>query len=118
MTVNRLSAHIGYLFTELPPEERVGCAAAAAGFTAIEHPQPFAIPPAMRELLADNNLAFTQLAAEPGDASKGEKGFRRLRDGTWISEPRSTSRWTMLEVGVPLVHPMAGVPEVSATEMW
>jgi len=119
MTRNRLSAHIGYLFTELPLEERVA-AAAAAGFTAIEHPQPFAIPAKrMRGLLAENNLVFTQLAAATGDVGKGEKGISALagRDADFrASFDRSLDY--ALEVGAPLVHPMAGVPEVSETEAW
>lgn len=45
MPENRWSAHIGYPFTELPLFERIA-AAAEAGFTAIEHPPPFAIPAA------------------------------------------------------------------------
>jgi hydroxypyruvate isomerase len=119
MTMNRLSAHIGYLFTELPLEKRVA-AAAAAGFTAIEHPQPFAIPAKrMREMLADNNLVFTQLAAATGDANKGEKGISALagRDADFRASFDRSLEYA-LEVGAPLVHPMAGVPEVNATEAW
>lgn len=119
MTINRLSAHIGYLFTELALEERVA-AAAAAGFTAIEHPQPFAIPAKrMKELLAEHDLVFTQLAAATGDASKGEKGISALagRDADFrASFDRSLDY--ALEVGAPLVHPMAGVPGSGATEGW
>lgn len=39
----RLSAHLGYLFTELPLEERLA-AASEAGFAWIEHPNPYAVP--------------------------------------------------------------------------
>ena len=54
MPENRWLAHIGYLFTELPFFERIA-AAAEAGFTAIEHRQPFAIPAAkMQAELASN----------------------------------------------------------------
>ena len=40
--MNRLSAHIGYLYSELPFAERPA-AAARDGFTAIEHPEPWSV---------------------------------------------------------------------------
>ena len=39
------SAHLGYMFTELPLERRFA-AAAEAGFAHVEHPAPFALPAA------------------------------------------------------------------------
>lgn len=118
MTVNRLSAHIGYLFTELPLEERVA-AAAAAGFTAIEHPQPLRNPTEADEgsCWPTTTSSSPSQLPQPVMPARGKRGFRRLRDGTWISEPPfdkslDYARWRRL------VHPMAGVPEVSATEMW
>ncbi|MCV9966898.1 TIM barrel protein [Pararhizobium sp. BT-229] len=111
MMRNRFSAHLGYLFTELPLPERVA-AAANAGFTAIEHPQPFAIDTAqMNEALKRHDLQFSQIAAAVGDAAKSEKGLAAL-SGREVDfrEAFKRSLDYALAVGCPLVHPMAGVP--------
>ncbi len=74
----RFSAHLGYLFTELPLAERFA-AARRAGFTAVEHPGPYALPaPALRALLQETGLEFVQFALPAGDVAKGEKGFAAL----------------------------------------
>ena len=111
--MNRLSAHIGYLFGELPLERRIEVAA-QAGFTAIEHPQPFAIPPAeMRNELERHDLIFTQIAAAVGDPNHGEKGLAALpgREADF-REAFDRSLDYALAVGCRLIHPMAGVPPV------
>ncbi|MEK1929041.1 MAG: TIM barrel protein, partial [Pararhizobium sp.] len=111
MTRNRLSAHIGYLFAELPIDERIQ-AAAAAGFTAIEHPQPFFIPPVeMRAALLRNDLSFSQLAAGTGDPEKGEKGLAALpgRDRDFRQSFDVALEYAVA-ICSPFVHPMAGVP--------
>lgn len=107
---NRLSAHIGYLFSELPLDQRPA-AARRAGFTAIEHPAPFAVPPRdMMRILRDEELVFTQIAGAGGDASKGEKGLTALpgreRD---FRDSFARSLDYAEAVGCPLIHPMAGV---------
>ena len=110
-TSRRLSAHLGYLFTEVPLAARVE-AAASAGFTAVEHPQPFAIPATeMASSLRASGLAFAQLAAGVGDAARGEKGLAALpgREGDF-RDALARSIDYALAVGCPLVHPMAGVP--------
>ena len=113
---NKLSAHIGYLFNELPLKERAA-AAAATGFTAVEHPQPFAIDPdVMRKTINDCGLVFAQLAGGAGDASKGEKGLASLpgRESDFRSSFDRALEYAQI-VGAPLLHPMAGVPgEVNA----
>jgi len=116
---NRFSAHIGYLFTELPLAERVA-AAAKAGFTAIEHPQPFAIAAKeMRKLVDDHGLAFAQLAGAAGDSSKGEKGLGALVGREPDFRPAfDRSLEYALTVGASFVHPMAGVPDVADTSRW
>ncbi|EYD76539.1 Hydroxypyruvate isomerase [Rubellimicrobium mesophilum DSM 19309] len=106
----RLSAHIGYLFTELPLAERLG-AARAAGFDAVEHPQPFAVPAAeMRQRLDDLGLSFSQLCAGTGDATRGEKGIAALpgRDREFLDSLDRSLAYAEA-VGCPFVHPMAGV---------
>ncbi len=117
--MTRFSAHIGYLFTELPLAERVA-AAARAGFTAIEHPQPFGIDAKeMRKLLDDNGLVFAQLAGGAGDASKGEKGLGALagREADFRAAFDRSLEYA-LTVGAPFVHPMAGVPDGGDASKW
>lgn len=111
MQENRLSAHLGYLFTEFPLPGRIE-AAAKAGFTAIEHPQPFQIVAShMRDELKRHGLVFSQIAAAVGDASKGEKGLGAIpgREADF-REAFGRSLEYALEIGCPLIHPMAGVP--------
>lgn len=111
MITQRLSAHIGYLFSDLPLEARVA-AAADAGFTAVEHPQPFGIEPArMLSDLREHGMVFSQIAAGVGDPAKGEKGLAALpgREGDFKESLRRSVDYA-LEIGCPLVHPMAGVP--------
>lgn len=106
--MTRLSAHIGYLYTELPLADRLA-AAARDGFTAVEHPEPWAMPASeMAGRLADLGLSFSQvtsgmgfggekgLASLPGREADFREGFRRALDYA-------------VEVGCPFVHPMAGV---------
>jgi hydroxypyruvate isomerase len=74
----RYSAHLGYLFTELPLERRFA-AARQAGFTEVEHPNPYVLPAEETDSLCrDNNLTFVQLALPAGDPSAGEKGIACL----------------------------------------
>lgn len=111
----RYSAHIGYLFNELPLLERPA-AARAAGFAAIEHPTPYAVPAeTMAARLRDVGLPYVQFGLRSGDATRGEKGiaifpdrrdeFRaNLREGLAYAEA----------IGVRMVHAMAGVlPEAA-----
>lgn len=111
----RFSAHLGYLFNEIPLQDRVS-AAAAAGFTAVEHPNPFAISPSdMNRSLAANDLVFSQIAAAIGDGTKGEKGITALPGREGDFRPAfSKSLIYATEVNCPFVHPMAGVPSTDA----
>lgn len=74
----RFSAHLGYLFSELPLAERFA-AARKAGFAVVEHPGPYVIPAkTLKGILEDQGLALVQMAAPAGDAAKGEKGMAAL----------------------------------------
>lgn len=111
---NRLSAHIGYLFTELPLPERLA-AASECGFTAVEHPQPFGVEPdRMLSDLRRYGMNFSQIAAGTGDPTKGEKGLAALpgREADFRDGFRRSLDYA-LRVGCPLIHPMAGVPSSS-----
>lgn len=108
--MNRLSAHIGYLYTELPLTERLA-AAARDGFTAVEHPEPQAIPAAeMRARLSDLGLVFAQVTS--GMGAPGEKGLAALpgREDAFRDGFARALDYAAL-VGCPFVHPMAGVSE-------
>lgn len=109
-----LSAHIGYLFTDLPLPARVA-AAQAAGFDAIEHPAPFDIPASdWRVMLDDHGLRFAQMSS--GMGGPGEKGLASLpgREAEFHDGfARALDFAEML--GCPFLHPMAGVNGTPAT---
>lgn len=110
--MNRLSAHIGYLYADLPLAERPA-AAARDGFTAVEHPEPWAVPAKeMRARLADLGLTFSQVTSGMGDAAAGEKGLAALagREAEFRAGFDRALAYA-LEIGCPFVHPMAGVPK-------
>ncbi|HEY4201954.1 MAG TPA: TIM barrel protein [Devosiaceae bacterium] len=70
----RLSAHIGHLFTDIPFEQRIA-AAAQSGFVGVENPEPYGVPaPRMAQLLADSGLPYVQCGVF-GDSASGEKGL-------------------------------------------
>lgn len=109
------SAHIGYLFTELPFEQRIE-AARDAGFAAVEHPAPYCVPAEdMAARLGKAGLPYVQFGLRSGDAARGEKGIAIFPDR------RDEFRANLLEgldyaerVGVRMVHAMAGaLPEAA-----
>jgi len=106
----RYSAHIGYLFTDLPFQERIA-AAKQHGFAAVEYPAPYDTPAReMAERLADAGLPYVQFGLRSGDAAKGEKGLaifpeRREEFRASVEEGLSYAK----TIGVKLLHAMAGV---------
>lgn len=111
------SAHIGYLFTELPFHDRIA-AAKQHGFAAVEYPAPYNTPASvMAEWLAAAGLPYVQFGLRSGDAEKGEKGL------AIFAERREEFRASVEEgllyaqtIGVKLLHAMAGVlPQASRT---
>lgn len=117
----RFSAHIGYLFTELPLADRIR-AAAEAGFVAVEHPAPGQIPAAeMRKLLAGGGVTFAQMGVAAGDPARGEKGLAALPEARQrFREAVLTGLDYAAEIGCRLVHPMSGVLPggVSLEALW
>ena len=112
----RLSAHIGFLFKELPLERRID-AAREAGFDAVEHPEPFEIPAArMRDLIDASGVGFTQLGVAA--SRRGLACFPDLRQEFRDLMARSLDYAE--EVGCRLVHPMAGIVprECGADLLW
>lgn len=75
---DKLSAHLGFMFNELPFLERFE-AASLAGFKAVEFPDAAAHPLGdLVERLRDANVVVAQTATSFGDVSAGEKGFASL----------------------------------------
>lgn len=119
--MKRLSAHLGYLFAEMPLEQRFA-AARRAGFGAVEHPAPYALGVGRTKgLLAEHGLVFTQLALPSGDSALGEKGFaclpgrqKEFKDALSIGIDFAES------VGCPAVHVMSGIapPQADAGALW
>ena len=76
--MRRYSAHLGYMFTEHALEDRFA-AAAACGFSDVEHPSPYAIPAErVADLCREHYLRFVQMALPAGDPARGEKGIACL----------------------------------------
>lgn len=104
------SAHMGYLFTELPFRERVQ-AAKQHGFSAVEHPAPYGTPAnAMAACLQEARLPYVQFGLRSGDAARGEKGIgifpqRREEFQASVAEALAYAR----VIGVTCLHAMAGI---------
>lgn len=115
------SAHIGYLFNEVPLERRFA-AARDAGFSMVEHPSLYALPAArVRQLLAECGLGLVQSSFPAGDIARGEKGFAALPDQ--IERFRASLAGSLgyaVEAGIPALHCMAGVRPAGADprQMW
>jgi hydroxypyruvate isomerase len=76
----RFSANLGFLFPEHEFLDRFA-AAAAAGFTAVEFPDPYAHPrQAIADRLAAHDLACVLLNMPMGDRAGGERGIACLPD--------------------------------------
>ena len=106
----KFCAHLGYLFTELPLEDRFA-AAAEAGFGAVEHPNPYAFGTArFRDAAHEHGLRVAQIAAPNGDAVRGEKGFACLADRVDdFRESVDAGIAAATVIGTPLLHVMPGV---------
>lgn len=108
----RFSAHLGYMFTEWPLEQRFAMAA-RTGFAHVEHPVPFALPALQcRELLQQDGLRMVQISSGSGGA--GRKGLaalpgyqRAFRDDLLRALDYAET------IGCGLLHPMAGVTDAA-----
>lgn len=113
--VHRFSAHIGFLFTEQPLPKRFA-AASAAGFRAVEHPNPFGYPAREIAMLLDaHELHYVQTSFPAGDPARGEKGFAALPKRA--AEFRASIVPTLdyaETIGCRLIHAMAGVRPMDA----
>lgn len=108
MTPWPLSAHLGYLFSQLPLRARPA-SARAAGFQAVEHPAPFEVPAAeLDAILRGEGLGMTQISS--GMGAPGEKGLASLpgREDEFRHGFARAMDYAE-EIGCPYLHPMAGV---------
>jgi hydroxypyruvate isomerase len=115
------SAHIGYLFTEMPMADRIA-AATRCGFTGIEHPAPYSVPaPEMAGWLKSAGAQYVQFGLHSGDASKGEKGLGIFPDRRGEFRESVAEALDYAEaVGASMVHAMAGIlpPAQRAAHHW
>ena len=106
MTSN-LSAHIGYLFKELPLLDRIA-AARTCGFTAVEHPFPFEVSAKeWKRALDAEGMRFVQMSSGAGGA--GRKGLACVAGSeTAFAEDWDRALDFAEEIGCAMLHPMAG----------
>lgn len=104
------SAHIGYLFTELPFAERIR-AAATLGFAAVEFPSPYGIPARqMAQWLGEVGVRYTQFGVYAGDAGKGEKGIAMFPERRAEFHESVAAALDYAEIiGTRMLHVMSGI---------
>lgn len=115
----KMSAHLGYLFTEVPFLERFALAA-CAGYRAVEFPSPYGYDVRVLEaLLKEHRLELVQIAAPAGIAEKYEKGLAALA-GRQADFLRSLDRAAEYAIGLQCqrVHIMAGTAQASVQADW
>lgn len=107
--VPRFSANLHFLFNERPFLDRFA-AAARAGFTAVEFPDPYAFPlPALAARLAEHGLECALLNFPMGDRAGGDMGLACLparAEEFRASVPRAIEAARAL--GCPRLNCMAG----------
>jgi hydroxypyruvate isomerase len=105
----RFSANLHFLFTELPFLDRFG-AAAAAGFRAVEFPDPYAHDGReIRARLDEHGLACVLINMPMGDPARGDKGLAGLpdrREEFREGVARAVDRAALL--GCPRINCLAG----------
>lgn len=109
------SANIGFLWTDLPMEERF-VAAADAGFRAIEAHWPFDVPPDnVAAFCADRNVTLLAVNTPTGDADAGERGLGAVpgREADFRAGAEKAMNWVSA-AGGNAVHAMAGIVPRSA----
>jgi hydroxypyruvate isomerase len=109
--VPRFAANISTLFSELPPLERFG-AAAAAGFAGVEMQYPYALD--IDDLVRARDKAgvdFVLINTPAGDPAKGDRGIAALPDR--VDEMKAgieRARRYAEKLGVRCMHLVAGRP--------
>jgi hydroxypyruvate isomerase len=115
----KLSAHLGFQFTDAPFLERFALAA-RAGYRAVEFPVPYAYEvDVLRAMLQEHQLELAQIAAPAGLLEKGEKGLAAL-SGRGADFQRSLDAAMEYAVALrcPRVHIMAGTTGGALAADW
>ncbi|MFT7028374.1 MAG: hydroxypyruvate isomerase [Paracoccaceae bacterium] len=105
----KLSANLGFLWTDLPLPDAIR-AAAAAGFDAVECHFPYAVPVAdVRAALAETGLPMLGLNTERGDVAAGDFGLAAMpgREAEAIALIDQAVDYAAA-IGCGAVHVMAG----------
>lgn len=108
----RLSANLGFLWTELPLPEAIR-AAARAGFEAVECHWPYAVDPAeVSAVMAETGLPMVGLNTPRGDTARGDNGLAALpgREGEARAAIDQAIDYAQA-IGAQKVHVMAGKAE-------
>jgi hydroxypyruvate isomerase len=106
----RIAANLAYLFTERPPMERFG-AAAAAGFTAVELQFPYdQAPSAVRAELERHGLKMLGINTPQGAAPSGAAGLAAVpgREAEFAAMFRQALDY-VVAIGGCQIHCMSGV---------
>jgi hydroxypyruvate isomerase len=106
----KLSAHLGYQFTEYPFLERF-VAAASAGFTAVEFPSPYGFEiHAIKSRLERHALELVQIATPTGSGGPHEKGLASLvgREAEFLEGISAALKYAQA-LDCSRIHVMAGV---------
>ncbi len=107
----KLAANVSFLFTELPPLERIG-AAREAGFDGIELLFPYDLDPgAIGREARTHNVRLVQINSPPGRREAGEVGFAAVpgRERDFRESVQTALAW-LDAAGCSQLHVLAGVP--------
>jgi len=107
----KLAANISFLFTELPPYERIG-AARDAGFDGIELLFPYDLDPAaIRREAEAHGVTVVQINSPTGNRAAGEMGFAALPGSESRFEESIRAALDFLrQAGSSQLHVLAGTP--------
>jgi hydroxypyruvate isomerase len=110
----KLAAHIGLLFAELPPLERIA-AARDAGFEGVELLFPYDLDPhAVRRAAQAAGMPIVQLNSPAGDRAAGEVGYAALPGREQQFRQSIEVAFNFLKAcGSSQLHVVAGVPAPS-----
>lgn len=106
----RLCAHMGYLFNEVPLDARFA-AAAKAGFSLVEVPNPYGFSSErIKDLLGAHGLRLIQINSHAGNPQRNEKGLACLADRREeFSETIAANVAYARQVGAEFLSVLSGV---------
>ena len=110
MSMPKLSANLGFLWSNLPLLERID-RAAEAGFRAVEMHWPYDTDPvSVKDACARHGIKLLGINTPLGDVSAGESGLAALpdRQGDFQAGFHQTLAWA-LDSGASAIHVMPGI---------